>query len=314
MAAAGLREGLVTRVDARQCDVAVGGQTVAATLRGRLFEEHGEDRSPVAVGDRVRLGTEGGELAIEEILPRRNVFARRASGAEVRRQLIAANVDQLLVVSSFGTPPFSSITADRILAAAHFHGVPAVLVLNKADLAAPGQLEAVRLTYERAGYPVLATSAADNTGIEALRECLRGRTSVVYGLSGAGKSTLLNIIEPGLGLRVQAVSRALRSGQHTTTFARMHALALGGAVIDTPGVRSFRPYGIPPWELRLHFPEIAAAGARCSMRACQHRDEPGCAVRAAVEGAALPESRYRSYLELLAELEQIYGGPGSSDR
>lgn len=304
------REGVVTRVDARQCEVFVDGRSVSASLRGRLFEEKGEDRSPLAVGDRVLLGTDAGELAIQEILPRRNLFARRASGPEARRQLIAANVDQVLAVLSFGTPPFSSITADRILAAAHFHGVPAVLVLNKVDQARPQQLDAVRRTYEDAGYPVLPTSATGNAGIEALRGTLGGRTSVIYGLSGSGKSSLLNVIEPGLGLRVKAVSRALKSGQHTTTFARLYPLAAGGAVIDTPGVRSFRPYGIPPWELRLHFPELARLGAQCHFPACVHRDEPGCAVRAAAEGGALPESRYRSYLEILEELEQVYGGTG----
>ena len=304
-------EALVTRIDARQCAVLRDGRPATAAMRGRLFEEPGEDKVPLAVGDRVLLNQDGEELAVAAILPRRNLFARRAAGAEVRRQLIAANVDQVVVVCSFGTPPFSSVTADRILAAAHFHDLPAVLVLNKTDLAKPRQRDAVRLTYESAGYPVLLVSAKDDADVAALRAVLLGRSSVVYGLSGVGKSTLLNAVQPGLGARTKEVSKALRSGQHTTTFAQWYALDEGGAVIDTPGVRSFRPYGIPPWELRLHFPELARLGARCRYPACQHRDEPDCAVRAAVENATLAESRYRSYLELLAELEQVYGGTGS---
>lgn len=306
-----LREGLVTRVDARRCEVVLGGEPVLAAIAGRLFEAPGEDKVPVAVGDRVLLRAEEGELAIHEVLPRRNFFARRAPTPEVRRQVVAANVDQVLVVSSFGTPPFSSITADRILVAAHFHDLPAALVLNKLDLARARQVAPIRATYEAAGYPVLATSARHGDGLDAFRERLRGRTSVIYGLSGVGKSALLNAIEPGLGLRTKEVSAALRGGRHATAFARYFRLAMGGAVIDTPGVRVFRPYGIPPKELRLHFPDLAAAGKACSYPDCLHREEPGCAVRAAVAGGCFPESRYRSYLEILAELEWIYWGPGA---
>lgn len=307
------REALVVRVDAHRCEVCLAGagsEPQPAILRGRLFEERGEDKLPVAVGDRVRLNREeaSGELAIDEILPRRNAFARRAAGEEERRQLLAANVDQVVLVACFGTPPFSSVTTDRILAAASFAGIPAALVLNKTDLARQRKLAPVLATYHGAGYAVLPTSASRQEGIDELAALLRGRTSVLYGLSGAGKSSLLNLIEPGLGLRTREVSASLASGRHTTTFARLYPLAAGGAVIDTPGVRNFRPYGLPPHELRLHFPELRALGARCHFPACQHRGEPGCAAADARADGSLPESRYRSYLELLAELEEVYGG------
>jgi len=300
----------VIRVDARQCEVSLEGRVVSAMLRGRLFEVYREDRLPVAVGDRVRLVREGEEHAIEEVLPRRNFFARRAAGEDLRRQILAANVDQVVAVCSFGYPPFSSVTADRILCAAHFHGLPAVLVLNKTDKARLRQVEAIRATYEGAGYRVLPTSAERGEGIEALGACLADRVSVFYGLSGTGKSSLLNCIEPGLGLRTREVSAALRSGRHTTAYARLYPLRMGGAVIDTPGVRVFRPYGIPPHELRLHFPEFVEPGRRCRFPACLHRQEPGCAVRGQVEAGAIPESRWRSYLEILDELEEVFGGQG----
>lgn len=305
--------GTVVRVDARQCEVELDGRELPALLRGRLFESAREDRLPVAVGDRVRLAQEGEEYAIEEVLPRRNFFARRAAGEDLRRQILAANVDQVVCVCSFGYPPFSSVTADRILCAAHFHDIPAVLVLNKTDKARRRQVEAIRATYEAAGYRVLPTSAKRGEGIEELAACLRDRVSVFYGLSGTGKSSLLNCIEPGLGLRTREVSAALRSGRHTTTFARLYRLRMGGAVIDTPGVRVFRPYGIPPHELRLHFPEFVEPGRRCRFPACLHREEPDCAVRAAVEAGELPESRWRSYLEILEELEEVFGGQGTVD-
>ncbi|HEX9793692.1 MAG TPA: ribosome small subunit-dependent GTPase A [Planctomycetota bacterium] len=313
MPAAAAPEGLVTRVDARQCEVCFDGKTAPAQLRGRLFEAESIDRSPVAVGDRVRLTDEDGELAIDEVLPRRNVFARRASGEEVRRQLLAANVDQVVLVCSFGNPPFSSVTADRILVSASFLGVPARLILNKIDRDARGHLEDVRRTYELAGYPVLATSAETGEGVEAFGDLLRGRTSVLYGLSGVGKSSLLNCIEDGLGIRTRQVSKSLNSGRHTTTYARMYFLKAGGAVIDTPGVRVFRPFGIPPYELRLHFAEFVPLGKLCRFPSCQHRDEPGCAVLAALANGALAASRHRSYLEILEELERVYGGSGRNE-
>ncbi|MBC8330049.1 MAG: ribosome small subunit-dependent GTPase A [Planctomycetes bacterium] len=307
------RTALVVRVDARQCEVCLDGPASppqAAVLRGRLFEERGEDKLPVAVGDRVLLSTDEhtGELAIDEILPRANCFCRRAAGEEPRRQLLAANVDQVVLVSCFGTPPFSSVLTDRILAATSFGGIPTTLVLNKTDQAERRKMERVVATYHGAGYAVLPTSAEEEQGIDELGALLRDRTSVLYGLSGVGKSSLLNCIEPGLGLRTREVSKSLKSGRHTTTFARLYPLAMGGAVIDTPGVRVFRPFGIPPHELRLHFPELRERGGACHFPGCLHRGEPGCSVPAALELQTLPESRYRSYLELLEELETVYGG------
>lgn len=305
-------EALVLRVDARRCEVRLpGGETVSAQLRGRLFEERSEDRVPVAVGDRVLLDREMDTWAIAEILPRRNLFCRRASGDEPdRRQLLAANLDQVLVVNSLAEPPFSSIAADRILAACSFADLPALLVLNKVDLVKPRKLERILATYAGAGVPVLPTSALDQSGLDALRAAIAGRVSVFYGLSGVGKSTLLNALVPGLALETREASAALGSGRHTTAFSRLYPLPDGGAVIDTPGVRKFRPYGLPPAELRLHFAELRRVGAGCRYQDCTHRSEPDCAVLAGLRDGTVPEPRYRSYLELLMELEQLHGGTG----
>lgn len=304
---------IVVRVDARQCEVAPLDDLHAvrpALMRGRLFELRSEDRMPIAVGDHVRLSETEDGLAIDEVLPRQRIFARRAAGEEVRRQLLATNFDQLLVVSSFGTPPFSSITTDRILAAASFLQVPSILVINKTDKAKRGKLKRVQATYEAAGIKVLLTSAKSNEGIGQLTDLLRDKMSVFYGLSGVGKSSLLNCVEPGLGLRTKEVSYALNSGRHTTTFARIWPLAMGGAVIDTPGVRVFRPYGIPPHELRLHYPEMEALGSKCHFPDCTHRNEPDCAVLMALAAGEFPASRHRSYMEMMEELELVYGGTG----
>jgi len=302
------------RVDARQCEVLVDDVVRPALMRGRLFEERDTDKSPVAVGDRVRISHEGDDLAIDQVLERRNVFARRVAGEDYDlRQVLATNVDQVIVVNSVGVPPFSSIVADRILTTCSFAEIPAVLVLNKIDKSKPRKLERICTSYENAGIEVLQTSAVTGDGIDALLEVLRDKTSVLYGLSGVGKSTLMNYIDPSLQLETRETSNSLMSGRHTTTHSRWYPLAIGGAVIDTPGVRKFRPFGIPPHELRLHFPEMEKLGSGCRFPACLHRDEPDCAVIAAHEDGSLPKSRYRSYLELLEELESVYGGTGRNE-
>lgn len=304
-APADVREALVIRVDARQCEVMCDGSDAItpAIMRGRLWERASQDKVPVAVGDRVLLDREEEGDAIAEVLPRRNTFDRRAAGDDVRRQLLAANVDRIVLVSCFGTPPFSSITTDRILATASYGEIPVTVVLNKTDRAKPKKIDKIARTYLDLEMDVLLTSAQNGEGCEALRDRLHGQTSVLYGLSGVGKSTLLNRVEDGLGIRTREVSEALKSGRHTTTYARLYPLQAGGAVIDTPGARTFRPWGIPVHELRLHYPELARFGEACHFPDCLHRQEPGCAVVEAFDAGKIAASRMRSYLELLLELE-----------
>ncbi|MCH2100651.1 MAG: ribosome small subunit-dependent GTPase A [Planctomycetes bacterium] len=295
----------VVRVDARQCEILRAGESEvrAVQMRGRLWEKSSDDKSPVAVGDQVRLELDEDGEAIAEVLPRRNAFARRAAGEDVRRQVLATNVDQVVLVACFGTPPFSSITTDRILATASFADIPTTLVLNKIDRSKPRKIEEIAGTYQKLDMQVLLTSAETGDGCEALTEALVGKVSVFYGLSGVGKSSLLNRVEDGLGIRTREVSESLKSGRHTTTYARLYRLAAGGAVIDTPGARTFRPWGIPPHELRLHYKELREIGPGCRFPACLHRDEPDCAVLAAAERGEITASRMRSYHELLAELQ-----------
>ncbi len=301
--------GIIVRVDARQCEVLPDGQSEVqpALMRGKLFGERSEDKSPVAVGDRVDLAEDEHGWSVERVHPRKNLFSRRAAGGDTRRQPLAANVDQVVLVACFGTPPFSSLTTDRILAATSFADIPATLVLNKIDRAKPRKIERIAKTYHQIDQRLLLTSAATGEGVDELRNLLVGHQSVFYGLSGVGKSSLLNLIEDGLGIRTREVSASLKSGRHTTTYARRYKLKEGGAVIDTPGVRSFKPYGIPPKELRLHFPDLVAVADDCQFHSCYHRGEPGCRIPSAVEEGLVMETRYRAYTELLAELEEEYG-------
>lgn len=294
--------GRVVRADAKVFHVDVDGRVLHAAPRGKLFEELGGRKNPVAVGDLVELDLATEPASIEAVLPRRNYLGRAASARDPREQVLVANVDRLFVIGSVARPGFSSNRTDRILAACRWHEIPAVVVLNKIDLGRPGEVADIRATYEAAGVEVLETCALDGRGVDALREALVGRTSVFYGASGAGKSSLLNAIQPDLAIRVGKISRYWDTGKHTTTFSQLHPLDVGGWVVDTPGIRVFRLHALTRGDLRGLFPEFAPFAARCRYPDCGHDHEPGCAVFPAVEAGELPATRFASYLELLDEL------------
>jgi len=205
-------------------------------------------------------------------------------------------------VACFGTPPFSSLTSDRILVAAEAAGIASVLVINKLDLDDKDLAEGIQKTYTSANTKVILASAETKQGVDALSHCLTEKQSLLYGLSGVGKSTLLNQIDPSLNLKTRKVSTSLHAGRHTTTFTKMYDLALSGTVIDTPGVRGFQPFGIPANELRLYFPEMALLGRQCKFSGCLHQKEPKCQVRTAHEKGKIAPSRFRSYLSILQEI------------
>jgi ribosome biogenesis GTPase len=301
-----LLTGRVVRQDAKVYHVDVDGRTFLAAPRGKLFETlDAEIKNPVAVGDLVRVDGSTDPASIESVLPRRNSLGRTASSHDPREQVLVANVDQLFIIGAVRQPGFSSNRTDRILAACEWSEIPAVVVLNKIDLAEDEELEALRATYESAGYPVLETAALVGDGVEALRERLAGKVSVFYGPSGAGKSSLLNALQPGLALKVGKVSKYWQAGKHTTTHSRLIQLDEvpgGGWVIDTPGIRVFRLHGVHAGVLRDLFPEFARFQEACRFPDCTHDHEPDCAVFAAVEEALIAPSRYASYVELLDEV------------
>src|SRR5688572_2800544 len=206
-AADGTVEGRVVRADARIFHVSVGERTLPAAPRGKLFEGLSERKNPVAVGDRVRVDVSSTPAAIEEVLERRNYLGRLASAHDPREQVLVANVDQLFVVGSLRKPGFSSNRTDRILAACQWHDIPAVVVLNKTDLARPGEVEDICATYRSAGVDLLETCAIERRGVDELAARLVDRTSVFYGASGAGKSSLLNAIQPDLAIKVGKISK-----------------------------------------------------------------------------------------------------------
>jgi ribosome biogenesis GTPase / thiamine phosphate phosphatase len=272
---------------------------VSAVLRGRL--KLADDDRCVA-GDVVDLKLHGdGPATVERVHTRRSVLARRRAGAGRRAHPIAANVDQVVVVAAARDPEPNPRMLDRFLIIAEANGLPAAVIVNKVDLD-PGVADSIGRRFAAAGYQVLGTSARIREGLPALRDLLRGRETVFTGASGVGKSSLLNALQPGLKLRIGAISEKWRTGTHTTRAAELVPLGVGGFVVDTPGMREVGAWGIEPHELGGCFPEFRPYLDRCRFDDCRHLAEPGCAVRSAVEERILDPDRLLSYERLYAEL------------
>lgn len=258
---------------------------------------------PVAIGDQVRLieaGDDGGMIV--EVLPRRNKLIRRASGRRNLEQTIVANVDQVVPVFAVAEPTPVWEMLDRYLAASEAQQIPPLICMTKSDLASPDDLTDTLDDYRRIGYRVMETSIRTGEGIDALHDALRGRVSALVGKSGVGKTSLLNALEPGLGLRVGAISESTGKGRHTTTRLEMFPLATSARVIDTPGVREFGLWEVDPDNLDQLFPEMRPYLGQCRFgMSCVHDREPGCAVKAAVEEGKVSARRHQSYLRLRDE-------------
>lgn len=284
------RDGAVYRV------LTAGGE-VRAVLRGKLKR----NTPKVVVGDRVELDqeVEAGLLAIAGVRERTSLLARRVPEGRGTRP-VAANIDQVLVVSATCDPAPIPQLIDRLLVVAEANGIPAGVILNKTDLD-PGAALAAGL--RQAGYPVYQTSVTSGAGLADLKAALRDKESVVTGPSGAGKSSLLNALEPGLTLRTGAISTRIRRGTNTTVSAVMVPLREGGFLVDTPGFSEVGLWGLAPRELAHCFPEFRARVDACRYADCSHTHEPGCAVSAAVGTGEIAASRHASYRMLLAELQ-----------
>ncbi len=284
------------------------GKVHRGRLRGR-FKLTLEDRrlsNPIAVGDRVTFVAEtGGEetVAITDIAERDNYLIRKSVHRKGESHILAANLGQVLLVATLAMPRTSLGFIDRFLVSAEAYRIPAVIALNKADLFEPEDLElaqALQMLYKRLGYGFLITSAADGQQLEALRQVLDGKTTLLSGHSGVGKSSLVNTLVPGLDLRVGEISAFANKGTHTTTFAERHTLWAGTHIIDTPGIKELGLAEIEEAELSHFFPEMRALLNQCRYHNCRHVAEPGCAVRQAVDSGQIWPSRYESYRSMLA--------------
>ena len=299
------------------------GETIDASMRGRLKKSNSGKRADgslrrdtvlaaaetlkLAVGDDVRVepGARGDAWAIAEILPRRSKLARRAPGGGQGERIVAANVDQVVIVFAAAKPEPHPRMLDRFLVIVEANGLAAQIVINKVELVSEPEARARFGVYERIGYPVHYTSVKSVIGLEALRASLAGRRSVLTGPSGGGKSSLLNALFPGAQLRVGAISESVNKGRHTTVGAVMLPLPGedGGYVIDTPGLREVGMWALPSEHLDDCFPEMRALRDDCRFADCRHVAEPDCAVRAALEAGTIAPQRYDSYVRLLEDIE-----------
>ena len=279
------------------------GTVIEAVLRGRLKRDE-KSGGQVVAGDIVELSPQAdGTHAIETIQTRRSQLARKAPGAgRAREKVIAANIDQIVIVFAAANPEPSTGMLDRFLILAESNEIDPVIVLNKTDLTGEAAADAFLRPYETAGYTTLRTAAKKGVAVDALRALLCGKNSALTGPSGVGKSSLLNAVQEGLGLRIGEVSEAVNKGKHTTVSARLIPLECGGYVADTPGLREVGLWGVSRDDLWHHFPELRGLVDSCRFGGgCSHTHEPSCAVRAAVEAGELDRGRYESYCKLREE-------------
>lgn len=281
------------------------GSMANCKIKGNFRLKGIRTTNPVAVGDEVVVEVKDGASYIVSIETRRNYIIRRASNLSKESQILAANIDQALLIVTLKEPITNTTFIDRFLATAEAYNVPAVIVINKVDLLADEDekeyLEAVKMLYETIGYKVVKMNALSGEGLDELRAVLVGKTTLLSGNSGVGKSSIINLVLPGLNLKTGSVSESHHTGMHTTTFSEMFELPEGGRVIDTPGVKGFGTIDFDKAEVAHYFKEIFAISADCKYNNCTHTHEPGCAVLAAVENHYISESRYSSYLSILED-------------
>ena len=302
--------GTVLRAQGGVYDVETSDGMVEARLRGRLKREQ-RTGEKVVVGDRVDVEPEEGEAeqgwTVERVHERRTVLARKAPGKAPRPKVIVANVDQVLVVFAAANPTPHLRMLDRFLVICESGDLEARIVVNKTDVSGMEAARKMFAPYERAGYPVLYTAAKQGVGVDEMRDIICGRLSALTGPSGVGKSSLLNAVQPGLGLRVAAISAAVNKGRHTTVTAELIPLECGGYVADTPGLREVGLWGIETGDLDLLFPEFRPYLSTCRFgNTCTHIHEPGCAIRTAVGAGEIDGGRFESYRKIMLGEDDEY--------
>lgn len=280
------------------------GKLMECRIRGKFRTKGIKSTNPVAVGDRVEVLQEENEETgiITEIEERKNYIIRKSVNLSKQTHIIAANIDQALLMVTVAHPKTFTGFIDRFLVTAEAYSIPVVLIFNKIDIYTDDELGELALlldTYERIGYQCIDISVNTGYHLEEVKALMKDKVSMISGNSGVGKSSLINKIDPNLDLKTNIVSESNRSGQHTTTFAEMHELQMGGFIIDTPGIKGFGLVDMKPEEIADYFPEMFALKAECKFHNCKHTDEPKCAVKAAVEEGEIAWSRYESYMKFL---------------
>ena len=284
------------------------GQLIESKIKGNFRLKGIRSTNPVAVGDHVEIITnQEGTAFISAIEDRRNYIIRKSPNLSKQSHILAANVDQALLVVTVNYPQTSTTFIDRFLASAEAYSVPVVLVFNKHDLLSEEELHYEKMLctlYETVGYKCVEISAETGEGVEQLFPILKDKISLLSGNSGVGKSTLINRLIPHASQRTAEISDAHNTGMHTTTFSEMIELPGGGYLIDTPGIKGFGTFDIEKEELTSYFKEIFRFSKDCRFSNCTHTHEPGCAVIKAVEDHFIAASRYQSYLSMLEDKDE----------
>jgi ribosome biogenesis GTPase / thiamine phosphate phosphatase len=280
------------------------GKMIDCSVKGKLRIKEFRTTNPIAVGDNIlfEIDRKTNSGIITEVLERRNWILRRSSNLSKHSQILAANIDQVFLMITIILPETPVEFIDRFLITAEAYRVPAMIIINKTDLY--GEEESARMEYlesiyKNIGYDCIRLSLKELTNLEVLRDLMKGKTSLISGFSGVGKSTLLNVFNPLLNLKTAEISDYHKQGKHITTFPEMHKMPFGGFVIDTPGIRGFGVVDMERNEIYHFFREIFVKSKECRFNNCLHLDEPGCAVRSAVEKGEIAFLRYKSYLNIM---------------
>ncbi len=308
-----LQEGLIIRSTGSWYDVVIAsGETVPCRMIGKFRLDGKKLTNPVAVGDRVMLEIEGSndehEMTgvIKEIVDRKNYVIRQSPRKKHFIHIIAANIDQALLIVTIRDPKLKQGFIDRFLLMTEPYNIPVHIVFNKGDIYTDEDLEIYQYLkdiYEKIGYNCYITSALENKGIQQISKAIAGKTTLISGQSGVGKSSLLNRLHPDLELKTKDISQYTGKGQHTTTFAEMFDLGDDTKIIDSPGIKTLSFNYLEVQDIAHNFKEFFVASKECKFQDCTHRNEPKCAVKEGIESGAISELRYGNYLQIISEVE-----------
>ncbi|WP_426483738.1 ribosome small subunit-dependent GTPase A [Flavobacterium sp. 2] len=289
------------------------GDFVECRMKGKFRIKGIKSTNPIAVGDIVDYELDETSDAItgtiHTIHERKNYIVRKSVNLSKQIHIIASNIDQVFLLVTIDNPPTTTSFIDRFLVTAEAYGIEAILIFNKIDTLNDQTLDDqlyLQHIYQEIGYKCLRISSTENKGVDKLKEMMVGKVSMFSGHSGVGKSTLVNAMEPSLHLKTTVISEQSKQGQHTTTFAEMYDLSFNARIIDTPGIKGFGIVDMEPTEISGYFPEFFKLKDQCKFNNCLHKEEPHCAIKAALEKDEIAWSRYNSYLKILEGDEEHY--------